>query len=45
MVLIGLAEIENSHANHMLQKVRIIEPEYKMPSASTRAKMQLKAGV
>lgn len=44
MVLIGLAEIENSHANHMLQKVRIIEPEYKMPSASTRAKMQLKAG-
>lgn len=43
-VLSGLAEIENKHANHMLEKVRTLEPDYKMPAASSRAKMQLKAG-
>ncbi len=44
MVLLGLAGIEKGHANQMLQKVRTFESDYKMPSESTRAKMQLKAG-
>jgi len=43
-VLYGLAEIENSHADHILSKIKSMETSYKMPQASTRAKWQLKAG-
>ena len=43
-VLQSLAEIENGHAKHMLHKVHEFEPNYIMPSASSRAKFQLKLG-
>lgn len=43
-VLYGLAEIENSHADHIFSKIKSVETSYKMPQASTRAKWQLKAG-
>jgi vacuolar iron transporter family protein len=43
-VLLSLAEIENGHARHMLEKVRTVIPDYSMPLASSRAKFQLKLG-
>ena len=43
-VLQSLAAIEKSHAKHMLDKVREFEPKHVMPSASSRAKFQLKLG-
>ena len=43
-VLNGLAEIEKGHAGQIFQKINALEADYKMPSASTGAKMQLKAG-
>lgn len=43
-VLQSLAEIENGHANHMLAKVKALEPNYAMPTPSSRAKFQLKLG-
>jgi hypothetical protein len=42
-VLRGLSDIEG-HAQHMLDKVRTIQSEYKMPAPSSRAKFQLKLG-
>jgi len=44
LVLNSLAEIENRHANHMLEKLQISSPNYKLPQPSTRAKLQLKLG-
>ncbi len=43
-VLQSLAQIENGHASHMLHKVHEFDPSYVMPSASSRAKFQLKLG-
>ena len=43
-VLLSLGEIEKGHAKHMLDKVHTIEPNYKMPLPSSRAKFQLKLG-
>ena len=43
-VLESLAEIENGHAQHMLDKVRNFEPNYNLPLPSSRAKFQLKLG-
>ena len=43
-VLQSLAEIEKGHANHMLDKVQAIEPNYGMPLPSSRAKFQLRLG-
>jgi VIT1/CCC1 family predicted Fe2+/Mn2+ transporter len=43
-VLRSLSDIEKGHAQHMLDRVRAIEPNYKMPLASFRAKIQLKLG-
>jgi VIT1/CCC1 family predicted Fe2+/Mn2+ transporter len=43
-VLRGLSDIEKGHAQHMLDKVRTIQSEYKMPAPSSRAKFQLKLG-
>jgi VIT1/CCC1 family predicted Fe2+/Mn2+ transporter len=43
-VLESLAEIENGHAQHMLDKVRGFEPNYNSPLPSSRAKFQLKLG-
>ncbi|HLF52877.1 VIT1/CCC1 transporter family protein [Flavobacterium sp.] len=43
-VLQSLAEIENGHAQHMLEKVMGFEPNYVMPLPSLRAKFQLKLG-
>jgi VIT1/CCC1 family predicted Fe2+/Mn2+ transporter len=43
-VLQSLAKIEKGHAKHMLDKVREFEPNHVMPSASSRAKFQLKLG-
>ncbi len=44
LVLNSLAEIENRHANHMLEKLQISSPNYKLPQPSTRAKLQLILG-
>ena len=43
-VLQSLAEIEEGHAKHMLEKVLTFEANYPMPSPSSRAKFQLKLG-
>ena len=43
-VLLSLGEIEKGHAKHMFDKVLTLEPNYKMPSPSGRAKFQLKLG-
>lgn len=43
-VLRGLSDIEKGHAKHMLEKVLTIDPDYKMPLPSSRAKFQLKLG-
>jgi len=43
-VLKSLADIEKGHAQHMLDKVHIYEGTYKLPSPSSRAKLQLKVG-
>ena len=43
-VLQSLSEIEKGHAQHMLHKVREIEPNFELPLASSRAKFQLKLG-
>jgi VIT1/CCC1 family predicted Fe2+/Mn2+ transporter len=43
-VLRGLSDIEKGHAKHMLDKVLTLEPNYKMPLPSGRAKLQLKLG-
>ncbi|SDW49737.1 VIT1/CCC1 transporter family protein [Flavobacterium degerlachei] len=43
-VLQSLGEIEKGHAKHMLDKVISAEPNYKIPSPSSRAKIQLKLG-
>ncbi|MGO4906548.1 VIT1/CCC1 transporter family protein [Flavobacterium sp. W20_MBD1_R3] len=43
-VLVSLGEIEKGHAKHMFDKVLTLEPNYKSPSPSTRAKFQLKLG-
>jgi VIT1/CCC1 family predicted Fe2+/Mn2+ transporter len=43
-VLRGLSNIEKGHAKHMLDKVLALEPNYKMPLPSRRAKLQLKLG-
>lgn len=43
-VLQGLGKIEESHAQHMLEKVKSLEPNYQMPLPSSRAKIQLKVG-
>lgn len=43
-VLNSLAEIEKGHAKHILKKLLEIDPNSKIPTASTRAKMQLKLG-
>ncbi|WP_416844498.1 VIT1/CCC1 transporter family protein [Flavobacterium sp. LB3P122] len=43
-VLRGLSDIEKGHAQQMLDKVRPVEPNYKMPLPSGRAKFQLKLG-
>ncbi|MCG9792884.1 VIT1/CCC1 transporter family protein [Flavobacterium algicola] len=43
-VLESLGQIEKGHAAQMLEKVVGIEPSYKMPSPSLRAKLQLKLG-
>lgn len=43
-VLESLAEIENGHAQHMLNKVKDFEPNYNLPLPSSRAKFQLKLG-
>jgi VIT1/CCC1 family predicted Fe2+/Mn2+ transporter len=43
-VLRSLSDIEKGHAQHMLNKVMTLEPSYKMPLASSRAKFQLKLG-
>ena len=43
-VLNGLADIEKGHARQIFQKVNALDADYQMPSASSRAKMQLKAG-
>jgi VIT1/CCC1 family predicted Fe2+/Mn2+ transporter len=43
-VLQSLAEIEKGHAKHMLDKVMTLEPNYKMPLPSSKAKFQLKVG-
>ncbi|MGO4818266.1 VIT1/CCC1 transporter family protein [Flavobacterium sp. W22_SRS_FP1] len=43
-VLQSLGEIEKGHAEHMLAKVLGLEPNYKMPLPSSRAKFQLKLG-
>lgn len=43
-VLKSLADIEKSHANHMLIKVREFDSKYEMPLPSSRAKLQLKLG-
>ena len=43
-VLESLAEIENGHAQHMLNKIKDFEPDYSLPLPSSRAKFQLKLG-
>ena len=43
-VLCSLSEIEKGHAKHMHDKVLTVEPAYKMPPPSSRAKFQLKLG-
>ena len=43
-VLQSLAEIEEGHAKHMLDKVKEYEPNIVMPVPSSRAKFQLKLG-
>lgn len=43
-VLESLANIEKSHANHMLSKVQDLEPNSVMPLPSSRAKLQLRLG-
>lgn len=43
-VLESLAEIENGHAQHILNKVKDFEPNYNLPLPSSRAKFQLKLG-
>jgi VIT1/CCC1 family predicted Fe2+/Mn2+ transporter len=43
-VLQSLGEIEKGHAKHMLNKVHELDPNYKMPLPSSRAKFQLKLG-
>jgi VIT1/CCC1 family predicted Fe2+/Mn2+ transporter len=43
-VLCGLSAIEKGHAKQMLDKVWTIDPDYKMPLPSSRAKFQLKLG-
>lgn len=43
-VLQSLADIEKGHAKHMLDKVLTIDPNYRMPLPSSRAKFQLKLG-
>lgn len=43
-VLQSLSEIEKGHAQHMLNKVLTYDSNYKMPSPSSRAKLQLKLG-
>jgi VIT1/CCC1 family predicted Fe2+/Mn2+ transporter len=43
-VLRGLSDIEKRHAEHMFDKVLTLEPNYKMPLPSGRAKLQLKLG-
>jgi hypothetical protein len=40
----SLGEIEKGHAGHMLDKIVGLEPDYKMPLPSSRAKFQLKLG-
>jgi VIT1/CCC1 family predicted Fe2+/Mn2+ transporter len=43
-VLNSLSDIENGHAQHMLNKVLTYDSSYKMPAPSNRAKFQLKLG-
>ena len=43
-VLLALAQIEEGHAQHMLNEIQAIEPNYTAPKPSSRAKLQLKMG-
>lgn len=43
-VLLALAQIEDGHAIHMLSEINKVEPNYKAPVPSSRAKLQLKLG-
>lgn len=43
-VLEALAKIEEGHAQHMLSELQKVSPNYKMPSPSRRAKLQLRLG-
>jgi len=43
-ILQSLSQIEKGHAQHMLDKVKISEPDYYMPTPSARSKFQLKLG-
>jgi vacuolar iron transporter family protein len=43
-VLLALAEIENGHAQHMLDEINKEETNFSMPNPSTRAKIQLRMG-
>jgi VIT1/CCC1 family predicted Fe2+/Mn2+ transporter len=40
----GLSSIEDSHASHMLDKIRLKYPAFQMPPPSRRAKIQLSLG-
>ena len=41
-VLLSLSDVENTHAKHMFDKALTLEPNYKMPLPSGRAKFELK---
>lgn len=43
-VLESLSDIEKNHANHLLQKILISDPNWQMPDASSRARFQLRLG-
>lgn len=43
-VLESLGAIEKNHAQHMLEKVKEVEPQVQMPLPSSKAKFQLKLG-
>jgi VIT1/CCC1 family predicted Fe2+/Mn2+ transporter len=43
-VLQSLADIEKSHADHLLQIVKISDSNWQMPQVSSRAKFQLRLG-
>lgn len=43
-VLLALAQIEDGHAQHILSEIHKTEPNFKAPTPSSRAKLQLKLG-